>query len=230
MNRKRVCSGVALGLAAVAAGCGSSGGTRTVTVTRTDTVIQQPATPRSASLGARVFAEQCASCHGMNGRTPTGTTGEYGPNFDDVRLTSLAYVNHRIKYGGYGMQSFDGELSKAEKAAVARYVLKTAGSRVREVEVPRRDLDLGREVFDENCRTCHTIEGRAATGRPTWMGTDFGEVRPSYDFVFEKAVNGSYWWMPSLRDRLDEARVKAVARYVEKVSGGTPFRAPPGLG
>lgn len=214
-----------LGLAAVAAGCGSSGGdARTVTVTKV--TVAQPATSKSADLGARVFAEHCASCHGMNGRTATGTTGEYGPNFDEVRFTSLAYIDHRFRYGGYGMQMFDGEMSAAEKAAVERYVLKTAGSRVREVEVPRRDMDLGRETFDQNCRTCHTIEGRAATGRPTWIGTDFGEVKPSYDHVFEKTVNGYYWWMPSLREKLDEARVKALARYVEKVSGGTPYRVP----
>ncbi|MBB4662716.1 c-type cytochrome [Conexibacter arvalis] len=215
----------AAGLAAVAAGCGSSGDTTTVTVTRT--VAVEPATLRSASLGARVFAEHCASCHGMNGRTPTGTTGEYGPNFDDVELTSRAYVDHRIEYGGYGMQSFATELTPDEREAVARYVLTGAGSRVREVAVPRDQLAQGRRVFEQHCRTCHSIEGRAATGRPTWIGTDFGEVRPSYDLVYEKTINGYYWWMPSFRDQMrTEEMVKALARYVEKVSGGRPFRDP----
>lgn len=217
---------LAIGLAAVAAGCGSSGGdTRTVTVTKV--TVAQPATSKSADLGARVFADKCASCHGMNGRTATGTTGEYGPNFDEVRLTSLAYVDGRIRAGGYGMQSFDSELSAAEKKAVARYVLQHAGSRVRDVDVARADFDRGQRLFAKNCATCHSIAGRAAAGRPTWMGTDFGEVRPSYDLVYEKTVNGYYWWMPSFRNTFpDEASVKAVARYVEKVAGGHPYRDP----
>lgn len=215
----------ATGLAAFAAGCGSSGETRTVTVVRR--VVVQPASLRSADLGARMFAEHCASCHGMNGRTPTGTTGEYGPNFDDVKIDSRAYVDHRIEYGGYGMQSFSGEMTAREKDAVARYVLEGSGSRVRDVEVPAREMALGRQVFEQHCRTCHSIAGRAATGRPTWIGTDFGIVTPSYDHVMEKTINGYYWWMPSLRDAVrNEAEVKAVARYVEEVAGGGRFRDP----
>ena len=215
----------AAGLAAFAAGCGSSGGTETVTVTRTVGAV--PASLRSGDLGARMFAEHCASCHGMNGRTPTGTTGEYGPNFDDVELESLAYVEHRIEYGGYGMQSFTSEMTPAEKDAVARYVLEGAGSRVRDVAVPAREMRLGQQVFEQHCRTCHAIAGRAATGRPTWIGTDFNVVTPSYDHVMEKTINGYYWWMPSFRDAVrSEAEVKAVARYVEKVAGGGRFRDP----
>lgn len=206
---------LAVGLAVFAAGCGGSSNDDSSTT----------ATTSNANLGSRVFAEHCASCHGMNGRTPTGTTGEYGPNFDEVRLTSLAYVDHRIEYGGYGMQSFAGEMTEPERAAVAEYVLRGSGSRVRDVDVPRRDFDHGARLFAQNCSTCHSIAGRAATGRPTWMGTDFGEVKPSYDLVYEKTVNGYYWWMPSFRDTFEtEADVKALARYVEKVAGGHPFR------
>lgn len=209
---------LALGAAAlVAAGCGGGsdddGGTGT-------------GTTAAADLGSSTFAAKCASCHGMNGRTPTGTTGEYGPNFDEVRLTSLAYVEHRIEYGGYGMQSFETELTPEQRTAVAEYVFRTAGSRVRDVEVPRRDFDYGRRVFNENCAGCHSIAGRVARGRPTWIGTDFGEVKPSYDLVYEKSVNGYYWWMPSFRDKFTEREVKAVARYVEKVAGGHPYRDP----
>lgn len=214
----------ATGLALLAAGCGSSGDTETVTVTRTVAAVE--ATLRSPHLGARVFAEHCASCHGMNGRTPTGTTGEYGPNFDEVRLPNRDYVDFRIEYGGSGMQSFANEMTAEEKDAVARYVMSTAGSRVRDVAVPAREMRLGQQVFEQHCRTCHAIAGRAATGRPTFPGTDFGVVIPSYDHVMEKTINGYYWWMPSLRDELDEAQVKAVARYVEKVAGGGRFRDP----
>lgn len=215
----------AAGLAAFAAGCGSSGDAKTVTVTRTVGAV--PASLESDDLGARMFAEHCASCHGMNGRTPTGTTGEYGPNFDDVAIDSREYVDHKIEWGGFGMQSFANEMTPAEKDAVARYVLDGAGSRVRDVAVPARDMRLGQQVFEQHCRTCHAIAGRAATGRPDFPGTDFGVVTPSYDHVMEKAINGYYWWMPSLRDAVrSEAEVKAVARYVEKVAGGGRFRDP----
>jgi cbb3-type cytochrome c oxidase subunit III len=210
------------GLGALVAGCGS-GGTKTVTTT----IGAQPPSARSADLGARMFAEHCASCHGMNGRTATGTTGEYGPNFDDVEIDSRDYVDHRIEYGGYGMQSFADEMTEPEKDAVARYVLTGAGSRVRDVDVPAREMRLGQQVFEQHCRTCHAIAGRPATGRPDFPGTDFGVVTPSYDHVMEKAINGYYWWMPSLRDAVrSEAEIKAVARYVEEVAGGGRFRDP----
>lgn len=212
------------GLAVVAAGCGSSGGTETVTVVRR--VVAEPASLRSRDLGERMFATHCSGCHGMNGRTPTGTTGEYGPNFDDVQIDSRDYLDFRIEYGGPGMQSFANEMTEEEKDAVARYVLKGAGSRVRDVAVPAREMALGRQVFTQHCKACHTIAGRAATGRPTWMGTDFDVVKPAYDHVKEKTMNGYYWWMPSFRDEIQEARVNAVARYVEKVAGGGRFRDP----
>jgi mono/diheme cytochrome c family protein len=207
--------------ALLAAGCGD---TKTVTVTST---VDSAPSARSADLGARMFAEHCASCHGMNGRTPTGTTGEYGPNFDDVKIESRAFLDSRIENGGYGMQSFATEMNAKEKDAVARYVLEGSGSRVRKVDVTARTMRLGEQVFEQHCRTCHSIAGRAATGRPTFPGTDFGVVTPSYDHAMEKTINGYYWWMPAFRDKVrNEAEVKAVARYVEKVAGGGRFRDP----
>lgn len=177
-------------------------------------------------LGRRVFAEHCASCHGIAGRTPTGTTGEYGPNFDEVKFTSAGYVDYRLSYGGFGMQSFDGTLSGEQRAAVIAYLMSNAGRRVKTADLATAAANQGREIFEEHCATCHAIGGRAATGRPRWPGTDFGEVTPSYDLAMEKAIDGYYWWMPSLRDRLDEARVKAVARWVEQNAGGHPFKPP----
>jgi len=75
--------------------------------------------------GAEVFAANCGSCHTLKA---AGTSGEVGPNLDELE-PDLATVEHQVVNGGGGMPAFgnEGLLNAKEIKAVATYVSAVAG-------------------------------------------------------------------------------------------------------
>jgi mono/diheme cytochrome c family protein len=73
--------------------------------------------------GAEVFATNCGSCHTLKA---AGTTGEVGPNLDELE-PDLATVEHQVVNGGGGMPAFGETLNAKEIKAVATYVSSVAG-------------------------------------------------------------------------------------------------------
>jgi mono/diheme cytochrome c family protein len=68
--------------------------------------------------GAKVFQANCGSCHTLSA---AGTSGQVGPNLNNVSL-SASEIESIVRGGRGAMPSFDGRLSKAEIAAVAAFV------------------------------------------------------------------------------------------------------------
>jgi outer membrane protein assembly factor BamB len=79
----------------------------------------------TAVSGKAVFASNCGSCHTLGA---AGTTGQIGPNLDDVK-PDAAKVESQVRSGGNGMPAFGGRLSDAQIAAVAKYVAQNAGKK-----------------------------------------------------------------------------------------------------
>jgi mono/diheme cytochrome c family protein len=78
----------------------------------------------SSAAGRAVFASAgCGSCHTL---AAAHATGDVGPNLDDLK-PSEALVAHQVTNGGAAMPSFAGRLSKAQIAAVAKFVASAAG-------------------------------------------------------------------------------------------------------
>jgi mono/diheme cytochrome c family protein len=81
-----------------------------------------PRQPKAAAGGtgdgAKLFTQNCASCHTLAAARATGTVG---PNLDQLEPTR-SVVARQVTNGGGGMPAFGGRLSKAEIAAIARYV------------------------------------------------------------------------------------------------------------
>jgi mono/diheme cytochrome c family protein len=74
--------------------------------------------------GKKVFATAgCGGCHTLK---DAGTTGNVGPNLDQLKPSEAA-VQHQVETGGGAMPSFKGQLSDAEIKAVAKYVSSVAG-------------------------------------------------------------------------------------------------------
>jgi cytochrome c6 len=78
-----------------------------------------------AAEGKEVFATTCGSCHTLKA---AGTSGEVGPNLDELE-PDLATVEHQVVNGGGGMPAFgkEGILNAKEIKAVATYVSAVAG-------------------------------------------------------------------------------------------------------
>lgn len=77
-----------------------------------------------AADGAAVFASAgCGGCHTLEA---AGSSGQTGPNLDDLQ-PSEEQVAEQVRTGGGGMPSFEDQLSAEEIDAVAQYVSESAG-------------------------------------------------------------------------------------------------------
>jgi cytochrome c553 len=93
---------LALAFLALAVGCGGNGSGGS-----------------SGGAGASVFADAgCGSCHTFKA---AGSSGTVGPNLDE-RKPSFDDVVRKVKSGGGGMPSFEGDLSEQEIRDVAEFV------------------------------------------------------------------------------------------------------------
>lgn len=78
----------------------------------------------STAVGKQVFASAgCGGCHTLK---DAGSTGNVGPNLDQLK-PSEARVAHQVEVGGGPMPAFKGQLSDAQIKAVAAYVSSVAG-------------------------------------------------------------------------------------------------------
>ena len=68
--------------------------------------------------GQAVFTENCGSCHTLS---RAGTNGQVGPNLDSVALKP-ADIEAIVRSGSGAMPSFEGDLSDAQIAEVAKFV------------------------------------------------------------------------------------------------------------
>ena len=87
---------------------------------------------------------------------------------------------------------------------------------------------MGEDVFRQQCARCHAIEGRPMTGHPEYPGSNFNDVKPSFDYVLRQMRAGLDETMPSFRKRLTPEQLRAVANYVTSVAAedGRPFKEP----
>ncbi len=72
--------------------------------------------------GSRVYANNCAACHGADGN------GVNAPVLaGDTRLASVRVIVNQVAFGGADMPAFEG-LSNGQIAAVATYVRRSWGN------------------------------------------------------------------------------------------------------
>ncbi len=108
------CSGNAnCGVTAETAAPASGGGSTTTTTASS-----------GAPDGKQVFASAgCGGCHTLKA---AGSSGNVGPNLDQLK-PSKATVVHQVENGGGAMPAFKGRLSQAQIDAVAAFVSSNAG-------------------------------------------------------------------------------------------------------
>src|SRR5256885_13048297 len=72
----------------------------------------------ASAAGKAVFTGNCGSCHTLKA---AGTTGQVGPNLDQISL-GRADIESTVRQGRGGMPAFGGRLSDAQISAVAAFV------------------------------------------------------------------------------------------------------------
>jgi mono/diheme cytochrome c family protein len=103
--------------------CGVTAANQGATTTTTTTTTTS-STGGSKPDGKQVFASAgCGGCHTLK---DAGSTGNVGPNLDQLK-PSQQTVAHQVEVGGGAMPAFKGQLSNAQIQAVAAYVASVAG-------------------------------------------------------------------------------------------------------
>jgi mono/diheme cytochrome c family protein len=105
---------IVTGLACLASGCAS---THTLS-------MQQATLPKEQVDAPGIFAENCATCHGKDGRAKTfHGRMVWAQNFTDPRWQATnEEIISAIKTGPKAMPAFEKKLSQAEIESLAAYV------------------------------------------------------------------------------------------------------------
>jgi mono/diheme cytochrome c family protein len=109
------------------ASCGVTASNSAGGATTTSTTETTPTTTGGGggtAEGKQVFTSAgCGGCHTLK---DAGSSGNVGPNLDQLK-PSKETVAHQVEVGGGAMPAFKGQLSDAQIQAVAEYVSSVAG-------------------------------------------------------------------------------------------------------
>jgi ubiquinol-cytochrome c reductase cytochrome b subunit len=181
------------------------------------------------SRGPILYAEQCATCHVLNGE------GEYnGPV--QTGFASRAWVDGLLhdpddpRYFGrtniHDMKAMDEKLSVDERKAVIEFLFAQGV----EPEDPPHDVELakrGEPVFRDKCMDCHVFKGE---GADTFDGPDFTGYGSltwiAKQIADPKAIYGDSNEMTAFAEDLSETDIRLLAVYVRQQRFAAPETGP----
>ncbi len=181
-----------------------------------NTPVQELAGVEDAmKMGQRLFANNCAVCHGSAGRGAIGfpnLTDDawlYGGTPDDIL--------HTLNNGRQGMMPAKGtmpDMNAEQVDQVVNYVL-SFSNRARDEEAAK----AGEEVFAQGCASCHGADatGNQALGAPN-LTDDAWLYGSTYDWIKETVLHGRQNQMPAQSDRLSQDQIQILAAYVYSLS------------
>ena len=167
------------------------------------------ANKQAMDTGFRLFANNCAQCHGSDGLGSRGF-----PNLSDddwLYGNSMENVMQSILHGRQGMMpAFEDILSKQQLSAVAQYVLSLSNQASDQARVAE-----GKEVFDIQCAACHAPDGTGnqMLGAPnltdsTWL---YGGMLKDIEMTLKAGRSGK---MPAHQHLFTEQEARVLAAYV----------------
>jgi len=176
--------------------------------------LQQPENESGLKMGQRMFANNCAVCHG------SAATGAVGfPNLTDNDWLwggAPEQIKQTITQGRTGgMPAWAAVLGEDGVRDVASYVMTLSGQQ----PAPGTDVANGEKQFQALCTACHGPEGKGmqALGAPnltdnTWLyGGDFTQIA-------QTIRAGRAGVMPAHKDLLSDDKIHLIAAYVYSLS------------
>ncbi|HEY8507532.1 MAG TPA: cytochrome-c oxidase, cbb3-type subunit III [Steroidobacteraceae bacterium] len=175
------------------------------------TLVQDPEALR---VGRNLFLNNCAACHGSDGRGAPGF-----PNLTDNDWLwggTPEAIMESIRNGRTGtMMAWQPVIGRAAVEDVLAYVMSLSGRKL-----PAGDAAAGKKTFEQMCSACHGMDGKGnqQLGAPNltdqiWLhGGSVAAVR-------ETIANGRQGEMPAHLDRLGETRTRLIAAYVLSLGG-----------
>ena len=194
-------------------------------------------------LGAQLYAENCAVCHGPEGQGRVGAT--LAKDFSSIR-PDLA-IETTISNGVEGSampawsQTNGGPLSEADIDALVFFILswQTGGPPViaaTPTAIPRQELTpppevsgdpkRGAQLYDQNCSVCHGANGEGRVGAT--LAKDWPSIRPDLQVkaTIVRGVAGSVMpaWSQENGGPLAESDVNDLVAFI--LTWSTPDNPP----
>jgi mono/diheme cytochrome c family protein len=184
-------------------------------------------------LGANLYNQNCAICHGVDGQGRVGAT--LAQDWPSIRpaLTIASTIANGI--GGSAMpawsQAKGGPLSDEEIAAIVTYILSwqtsgvpnmtpaptaTAVPPITPVPGVEGDPNAGAVLFAQNCAACHGDKGQGRIGAT--LAQDWPGVRPDLAVkgTISNGVDGSAMpaWSQANGGPLSEAEINNLVAFI----------------
>jgi ubiquinol-cytochrome c reductase cytochrome c subunit len=168
--------------------------------------------PALLASGKLDYETRCASCHGEDLRG--------GVNAPSLRGAGAAYVDFELQTGRMPaavpwieVGHRGPQLTQATIARIEAYITSVApgGTPIPEIETGG-NLHRGRELYDQNCQSCHGIDGDGASiGGSLWAPT----LHDASVTQVAEAIRVGPEEMPRFSDRqLNQRDINDVASYV----------------
>lgn len=168
--------------------------------------------------GKMLFAEGCATCHGMNGAGTTDApsiqnAGAAGAHFQ-IMTGRMPMATNAVQ-SRRGKPQFTDEQARAIAAYVATLGNGPAIPTSDQYAWENADLAKGGEIFRTNCAQCHSFSGQG--GALTWGKAAPNLMKATPEQIYEAMVSGPNN-MPAFSDKtLPQADKQAVIKYIENL-------------
>lgn len=169
---------------------------------------------RALRIGGRLFANNCATCHGADGRGGAGfpdlTDQDWLFGGDEAAIEK-SILDGRTAIMPPFAAAVGGESGVPE---VVAYVRSLSGKQVDPVAA-----EAGKIRYMQICVACHGVDGRGlqALGSPN-LTDDIWLYGGSEEAIAEGLYNGRNGKMPAHRAILGPERTKILAAYVKSLS------------
>lgn len=183
------------------------------------------------STGHRLFGDNCAACHGADGRGranyPDLTDDDWlwGGTVEAIAETMRVGINTEHPESRLAqMPSFgrDGILDRDQIGLAAAYVY-SLGNPDYSTAANAERIEAGRQVFLANCAACH---GEDARGQQDLGAPNLTDARWIYGGDLESIVatvhGGRQGHMPTWDERLSTAEIRILALYVHTLGLDRP--------
>jgi cytochrome c oxidase cbb3-type subunit 3 len=174
--------------------------------------------------GSSLYKVNCSQCHGSGAQ---GAPGYPNLNDDDWlwggNLEAIyATIKHGVRNGtddarDSQMPAFgEGILEQPQIVQVANYVMQLSGQ-----EHDAAAASTGKELFAENCASCHGDDGKGGRdfGAPN-LADQLSLYGNTLNTVAAQINKPKHGVMPAWGERLSDAQVKQLAVYIHSLGGG----------
>ncbi len=178
-------------------------------------IVQLATDTEAMKVGQRLFANNCAVCHGSTGRGSLGfpnlTDNDwlYGGDPETIKTTLLHGRNGQMPVKG-----LNPSMSSTDVANLTHYLLSFSGR-----SDDKNAVEAGSKMYATACAACHgsDAKGNQAMGAPN-LTDNIWLYGGTAEKITQTLNYGRAGVMPAQKDKLSEEKIHLLAAYVYSLS------------